>query len=43
MSYKPLPPEVRLGSSDIHDVGLFAWVGKFGDSLTSIKPKETGV
>jgi len=24
MSYKPLPPEVRLGFSDIHDVGLFA-------------------
>ena len=24
MSYKPLPPEVRLGFSDIHDIGLFA-------------------
>ena len=24
MSYKPLPPEVRLGFSDIHDIGVFA-------------------
>ena len=24
MSYKPLPPEVRLGFSDIHGIGLFA-------------------
>ena len=24
MSYLPLPSEVRLGFSDIHDVGLFA-------------------
>ena len=24
MSYRPLPSEVRLGFSDIHDVGLFA-------------------
>jgi len=24
MSYRPLPPEVRLGFSDIHDIGLFA-------------------
>jgi len=24
MSYRPLPKEVRLGFSDIHDIGLFA-------------------
>ena len=24
MSYRPLPKDVRLGFSDIHDVGLFA-------------------
>ena len=24
MSYKPLPENVRLGFSDIHDIGLFA-------------------
>ena len=24
MNYKPLPPEVRLGFSDIHDIGAFA-------------------
>ena len=24
MRYKPLPKEVRLGFSDIHDIGLFA-------------------
>ena len=24
MNYKPLPPEVRLGFSNIHDIGVFA-------------------